>query len=599
MGDRNDSFGDGRLVNIELMPIAAHQRILGWRQLAPLWAVVGMSPGVYGFACAGLPPVPALLAMAVGLSVTALFGVVLSWSAGRFGIGFTPLCRGAFGPRGAMLPVLLRWLVGVSWLGVWASQLGGSILAVSATVGVTPDFMRTPLGQDAAGWGIGAVLVIAAWFVARGGMSRVGWVALASVLAVVLVSFALVVYAGIMSKGFGSWFGRSLAWTAPDLFGAVARVVALTLPGLIACSDWERFRRGRQAPQRSAFDALAPVFLVPVGVGIAFVGALLASASHAVRATAVGAPIADATAFGNLVGGLAAVALVVFMWLGAAPLVGMYSTGLAACGLSPRRVSYHVGLLLTVVGSLAVIPVVRAAADLGIEMGAVLLALAAPFGIILVDELVVRRGRVLLEELFLFSKEYGPMGGVTGSALLALVVGWLLHPEALTWLLPRLPDAARPLFDYVSRVQPEVMALAGVALVAGAIYALFAPIERGILRDRKRAPRKEKSKKKKKPAPIEDADTAGLTAPHFVANKPKEEKKEKEEKKKQKKDKKKKRMETLESDTYELSSADLESLSMVTNPGDPMADTLHERAGEKRKSTEEQRLDDDWGDPES
>jgi len=614
--ERSDSFGDRQLVNIELAPIAVSQRILGWRQLAPMWAVIGMSPGIYSFACSKLPVAPALLALAVGLGATALLGVALSWSAARFGIGFTPLCRAAFGARGAALPILLRWLVGVVWLGLWASHLGSSMVAVAATMRGTPAFLHTQTGQDAVGWGIGGVLILAAWLVARGGMSRVSWVAMASVLSVILVSFALVVYAGITSKGFGTWVGRSVVWSVPDLFGAVARVIGLTLPALIACSDWERFRRGRDAStpaiRRSLLDTLSPASIVPVGVALGFVGALLASASHAVCGQAAGGPIADAVGFGEVPGGVAAVVLVGCMWLGAAPLVGMYSSGLAACGLAPRRFSYHVGLVVTALGALAIVPVARAVADLGIEASVVLLVLAAPFGVLLVDELVVRRGRVLLEELYLFSRDYGPVGGVTLSAILALAIGWLLHPELLPRLLAHAPASLHQLSAFLGRVQPNVLALAGAALAAGAVYVLLAPLERLVLAGRRRPAtgakpeqqgkkRKRKGKRKKgkkKPAHMELSDTAGLTDPHFVAGEG---------------GSGRKRMKTLESDTYELSSADLSLLSGSVDQvlADPLSDTRRDTQesqpgvgadGEtvsgprklERRSTEEQRMDSDW-----
>ncbi len=601
MGDaHNDAFGDRRLVNIELMPTAAHQRILGWRQLAPLWAVVGLSPGIYELACGRLPVLPALVALAAALGLTALFGALLSRSAGRFGIGYAPLCRAAFGARGALVPILLRWLIGVVWLGLWASQIGQAVVALVSTLGSAPAFLRTPLGQDLAGWGIAAALVVGAWLVARGGMSRVVRVAIVSVLTVALVGFGLVVFAGIESKGFGSWFGRAPGWTAPDLFGAIARAVGLTLPALLVCSDWGRFRRGRNgrtpAHERSALDIVAPAAVIPVGVAVAFAGALLASASHALGAGAAGAPIADAARFGGWPGGLVAAVLVTGMWLGAAPLVGVYSTSLAACAVVPRRIGYHVGLGITGVGALAVVPLARASSAWGVESTSMLWVLAAPFGVLFADEIVVRRGRLLLEELYLFSRHYGPVGDVTLSALLALVLGWLLHPEVTARLLAWLPASAAEIAAAVARVQPDVRAFAGSALVAGLAYALFAPLER-LAFGRRRAGAEARKGARERPLEVmEQAETAGLTDPHFVANQPR------------------RRMQTIENDSYQLGSTDLELLdatedAQLVTAEDPLAPSgqhpgsTRDRArevtdrGPKGKSSEEQRVEDDWAEP--
>jgi cytosine/uracil/thiamine/allantoin permease len=88
----DEPFGDPDLVNVELAPVAVHRRILSFGRLVPLWGAVAVTPATYAFACRPLPVAPALLALAFGLAVTDLLGVALSRTAGRYGVGFAPLC---------------------------------------------------------------------------------------------------------------------------------------------------------------------------------------------------------------------------------------------------------------------------------------------------------------------------------------------------------------------------------------------------------------------------------------------------------------------------------------------------------------------------
>ena len=138
-------------------------------------------------------------------------------------------------------------------------------------------------------WLLAGLFIASAWPVARRGMSGVRrWIVLGSGTALI-AGCGLVVYAGIRSKGFGPWMQRQPVWDFA-IFGEVVLAGALlTLPAIISSPDWVRFRDSESTQQR-VLARLSPLVMVPVAVVLAFVGALLGSASLTVLGVVSAAP---------------------------------------------------------------------------------------------------------------------------------------------------------------------------------------------------------------------------------------------------------------------------------------------------------------------
>ena len=515
-------FGDPRLVNVELVPVPQEQRRLRFSDLAILWASLGVGPSTYACACGAISWREALAALALAALATSLLGVALSLTACRYGVGFVALCRAALGARGALLAVLLRWLVGVGLLAGWSADIGSWLSRLVPVMFPSVAILGEIWTQRGIAWLGAAALLFVGWWVARGGLSRIRFSSSGGLVLAVCVGFGLVVWAGIASRGFGPWIQRASSVT----LGSVGRAVPLTLVpllvGLVACADWERFRvfRGKgRADWQTRLAVLAPLALVPVAVAVAFVGVLLGSASDAVRGSLQGAPIPDAAGFGGIGASLGAALFGGLLWLIAAPLVGFYSSGLAASGLWPRKVGYLGGLNVTLGAGLVAVPIMGLlpAGNRVVEVLAA--ALAAVVGVLVVDELVVRRGRVLLEALFLVSRRYGPWLGVSGGAVVALVVGWSLRPDVLLWLMPRSAaeaNAVGPLATVLGWGAPTLGVLGG-GLVAAAVYVILGPLERFAVGQA----RKLVTGRAAGPAPtlMDGTSASGATNPVFVPTK--------------------------------------------------------------------------------
>ncbi|OGR10275.1 MAG: hypothetical protein A2341_07440 [Deltaproteobacteria bacterium RIFOXYB12_FULL_58_9] len=503
-------FGDVKLVNIELMPILDQQRLLDWQRALWLWIPIAASPGVYSFACGKLPLAPSLLAVAMGLSAAAVLAIVISRSAARFGVGFVSLCRSPWGARGASIVATVRWCVGVIWMAAWASEIGTSTgwLVVRGCPGV--ESLRGIVGSHIIPWLVAGSVVVSAWWVARGGLSRVGASARLGVTAVVVGLFALVVMGGMASKGFGPWLRRDASWGSSDVAAAAAVALLFSLVGLVACGDWERFRqqpggRNKLTVLRKAAGIAAPLAMVVFGVLVAFSGALLASAAQTTGGDVSRGLVNHVATFGGNGLAVAAGLVAVALWISVAPLVGVYSSAMAVCGVRPRQFTYRRAALLTVVATLALVPLWRLIEDAGVTIVDVATLLAPPLGVLVVDELLVRRGRVLLDDLFTFSRFYGPLFGFGVAGTFALVAGWLFHPRVVEWAGWRFDG---DLHDFVGNP------LSGMA-VAALVFMVLGSLERVLVwqwlhrakKVRRRAP---------EPSILADVSTAGVTDPRYV-----------------------------------------------------------------------------------
>src|SRR5439155_8761053 len=94
---------------------------------------------------------------------------------------------------------------------------------------------------------------------------------------------------------------------------------------------------------------------------------------------------------------------------------------------------------ITVLFGIAVAPVWALLAANGVQPAEVLGLAAAPLALLVFDDVVVRRGRVVLEDLYLYSGEYGPLGGVSPAGVIALACGRGLHPRLLDIIVAKLP----------------------------------------------------------------------------------------------------------------------------------------------------------------
>lgn len=417
-----EDLSDSPLWNHDLAPTPPSRRTWSTYNIAALW--IGMSVVVTTYTLAsglmtqGMTWWQAMLTILLG-NVIVLVPMVLNAHAGtRYGISFPVLCRAAFGVRGANVPAVLRAIVACGWFGIqtWIGALALDTLLRAAWAGWA--------GVPGATWIAFAVFwAIQVAIILRG---TEGIKVLESWSAPLLLGGgALLLWWGVSHGGGLSNVleqsqrlqqGRTPFWS---LFPAALTAnvgywatLSLNIP------DFTRYARS----QRS--QALGQALGLPTTMtAFAFIGVAVTSATIVIFGEPVWDPVVLVTRIGSA-GVIAFAALVV--------VAAQLTTNMAAnvvspsndfSNLSPRRISYVAGGLITAVLGVVMMPW-KLYSDASAYIFTWLLGysslMGALGGILIADYWVLRRQRLSIPDLFRERGAYSYRGGWNPRAMLAL-----------------------------------------------------------------------------------------------------------------------------------------------------------------------------------
>jgi NCS1 family nucleobase:cation symporter-1 len=469
---------DPSLWNEDLAPTTPEQRTWGKWDIAALWVGMVICIPTYGLAAglvaAGWPLWIALLSIALG-NLVVLAPMVLNGHAGtRYGIPFPVLLRSSFGVLGANVPAMMRALVACGWFGI-QTWIGGQALYVLMRVllpagwdlpQLLPDWFGITTGQLVAFLAFWVINVAIIWR----GMESIRVLERWSAPVLLLMGLALLVWAVWKVGDLGTLLAdpalpegasRPSNWTALaiGLTSAVAfwGTLALNIP------DFARYAKS----QRDQVVGQA-IGLPPTMVFFVFIGAVVTNATFIV----FGQRIADPTLVIERIGGAPLLILAMF---GLA--IATLSTNLAAnivspandlSNLAPRKISFRTGAMIASVVGIVIMPW-KLWTDSQAYISAWLLGygsmLGAIGGVMIADYFVIRRGRLVVDDLYRRGGIYEYVRGFNPVALVALVLG----------ILPNVPGflgaigALQPGATFTTIYQwGWFVAL----LVAGATYAL-------------------------------------------------------------------------------------------------------------------------------
>ncbi len=519
---KGDTFGEASLTPPELLPVEAQHRRLGARQLFPLWSAGALVPPVYAFMLERSGGREALLAVLFGAVLAVAVAMGLARGAKRYGLSSVPLARAALGCRGAHLWALVRILAALLFGALWLGELGrwmASLCVVASGVSA----LALPVGRGGpmlVALLLAALAAIAGGVLARRGIDAISRGAATAAAVVFVLGVALVVFAGISSHGFGPLVAQRTRFHLGALLEDTLAAASILLLWATAASDWLRWRkpRAREARGGSWVERVIPLGVVVAAPLCAGMGYLLASASLGLRGSFDAQAIPDAAGFGGLAAGGLGCLFALALWLAAGPLVVLWSPAVGLVSLWPR---------LSVRRAVAFLTVALVAASFGshwlralLDYEQVGLLLAGGVGVLLADELLRRRGQVLLEELYLYSSTYGPAGGVSLAAVVALLLGWLVHPFVWALLSPFLLGRADGVVSFVDSVHARGCGLLLACGGAAGVYLVVRPVEGGLARIfGALLPSRLRSSPagRRRPQLLGDRSaTEGLTSPHFV-----------------------------------------------------------------------------------
>jgi NCS1 family nucleobase:cation symporter-1 len=422
-----EDISAGPLWNPDLAPTAPERRTWSTYNIAALW--IGMSVVITTYTLAsglmtqGMTWWQAMLTILLG-NVIVLVPMILNAHAGtRYGVSFPVLCRASFGVRGANVPAMLRAIVACGWFGI-QTWIGG--LALDALLTAAWSGWAAIPGKTAIAFGVFWLIQVAIIFKGTEGIKVLeSWSA-----PLLLGGGLLLLWWGIdRGGGLGRILGESTRLqqsTTPfwALFPAALTAnvgywatLSLNIP------DFTRYAKS----QRS--QALGQAFGLPTTMTLfAFIGVAVTSATIVVFGEAIWDPVALVTRIGGA-GTIIFAALIV--------LAAQITTNMAAnvvspsndfSNLSPRRISYVTGGLITAVVGIVMMPwklYSDAAAYIFTWLLGYSSLMGALGGILIADYWVLRRQQLDVDDLFREQGRYTYRNGFNMKAITALVLAVL------------------------------------------------------------------------------------------------------------------------------------------------------------------------------
>jgi NCS1 family nucleobase:cation symporter-1 len=420
------------LSNPDLAPVPPERRTWGVWHIAALW--VGMAVCIPTYMMAGdligkgMNWWQALLTILLG-NLIVLVPMTLNAHPGtRYGIPFPVLLRASFGTRGANIAALLRALVACGWFGIQTWLGGAAIYGICAILlgfdaaGAAPlPVLGISAGQLAAFlafWAINVAVIVR-------GIDGIKWLEVFSAPFLLVVGFALMVWAYVAADGFGPIFAQPSRFESAGAFWAFFGAALTAQVGFWATlslniPDFSRFARSQRAQIAGQAIGLPPTMVL-----FSFIGVVVTSATVVVFGEAIWDPVQLLSRFQHPL--LCVLALLALM-------IATLSTNLAAnvvspandfANLAPRRISFRTGALITSVLGVVMMPWKLLALPDGyiftwlIGYGALLGPIA---GIMIADYYVLRKRILDLDGLYDPAGPYRFTGGFSLAALGALVL---------------------------------------------------------------------------------------------------------------------------------------------------------------------------------
>ena len=420
----SEDLSQSPLWNPDLAPTPLERRTWSTYNIAALW--IGMSVVITTYTLAsGLMTQGMTWWQAMGTILLAntivLIPMILNAHAGtKYGISFPVLCRASFGVRGANVAAMLRAIVACGWFGIqtWIGALALDTLFRAAW----PGWANVP-GSTAIAfaifWGIQVVIILKG---TEGIKILESWSAPLLLGGGALLLWWAVRHGGGLSnileqsqqlqKGSANfWLIFPAALTANVGYWAT---LSLNIP------DFTRYAKS----QRS--QALGQALGLPTTMtAFAFIGVAVTSATIVIFGEAIWDPVV-------LVSRIGGAGVIVFSAL--VVLAAQLTTNMAAnvvspsndfSNLSPRRISYVTGGLITAVLGIVMMPwklYSDAAAYIFTWLLGYSSLMGALGGILIADYWVLRRQNLRLADLFREQGAYTYRNGINPRAIVALVL---------------------------------------------------------------------------------------------------------------------------------------------------------------------------------
>jgi NCS1 family nucleobase:cation symporter-1 len=428
------------LTNEDLAPVPSERRTWNLWHIASLWVGMSVCIPTYMLAAsmigAGMTWFQSLLAILLGNAIVLVPLVINAHAGTRYGIPFPVFARASFGTVGAHVPSLLRSLVACGWFGI-QTWIGG--LAIHAILSILWSGWSTLGGSwQLMGHSLPLYLsFILFWLINMyfvwAGTESIKWMETLSAPFLIVTGLMLLFWAASRVGGFGTLLRESNALTPASAALTTSQfVLTLFIPWLTAMvgywatlslniPDFTRYAKSQR--DQAVGQALGLLTTMPL---FAFVGIAVTSATVLLYGQAIWNPI-DLLArvtreYNSPVLGITAMLVLIVATLTTNIAANIVAPANSLSNLAPRRISFRLGGIIAGAIGIAILPWKL------LDMYQTWLIsysglLGAVGGVIMADYIVVRRGVLVVPDLYDERGQYSYRSGINRSALLALVAG--------------------------------------------------------------------------------------------------------------------------------------------------------------------------------
>jgi nucleobase:cation symporter-1, NCS1 family len=412
------------LYNPDLAPVSPERRTWSTYNYAALWVSMSVNILTYMLAASfiqgGMNWKQAVVTVLVGNTIVLAPMLLNSHPGARYGVPFPVLARASFGVLGANVAAVLRALVACGWFGI-QSWIGGE--AINTLLGtVWPAWRNNPHGAAICFmvfWAINLLVILR-------GIEYIRFLQGISAPVLLGVGVLLLGWAYFAAGGFGpmlsspskfSGTGDFLKFLIPALNGTVGfwSTVSLNIP------DFTRFAKDQRG------QAIGQAIALPLTMTLySFIGVAVTSATVVIYGSAIWDPVQLLSRFHSPVAVVISLLAILLATLNVNIGANVVSPANDFSNLWPRKISFKLGGVITCFIGVAMMPWKLLASHRTFIfgwLGGYAAVLGPVAGIMICDYFLIRRKRLLTEDLYLRGGAYEYSSGFNWRAIGALCAG--------------------------------------------------------------------------------------------------------------------------------------------------------------------------------
>lgn len=419
-----ETIRSSSLYNEDLAPVSPAHRTWSTYNYAALWISMSVNIPTYllasGMIAGGMSWKQALFTVFLG-NVLVLIPMLLNAHAGaRYGIPFPVFARASFGVLGANVPAILRALVACGWFGI-QTWIGGE--AINAMlIALSPGWQHFAFGPAIC---FGFFWLLNVLVILRG-IETIRFLQGVSAPFLLLIGLALLLWAKGKAGGFGPMlatpskfhtFAEFFRFFVPSLTGVVGfwATVSLNIPDF---TRYARSQRDQMLGQALGLPATMTFY--------SFIGIAVTSATLIIFGEALWDPVAVLSRLGHPWAVVLAMIALLMATLNVNVAANVVSPANDFSNLSPRRISFRTGGLITCVMGIVMQPW-KLMANYGSYIFGWLVGysgfLGPIAGVLICDYFVIRQKNLSTQDLYQRGGLYEYSHGINWQAIVLLAAG--------------------------------------------------------------------------------------------------------------------------------------------------------------------------------